>query len=78
MECHSVRHVYIFDIREVWPSSWMTQGLTLKPSVVTIWALSLHTCSQLRGDLRAMKDEQNSKTTITHNEKHQAGRKASI
>ena len=26
MECHSVKHVYIVDIREVWPSSWMTHG----------------------------------------------------
>ncbi len=42
--------------------------LTLKPSAVTNMALSLHTCSQLRGDLLAMKDKQNNKTTITHNE----------
>ena len=33
-------------------------GLTLKPSAVIRWALSLHTCSQLRGDLLAMKDKQ--------------------
>ena len=31
-------------------------------------ALSLHTCSQLQGDLLAMKDKQNNKTTTTHKE----------
>ena len=35
---------------------------------MTRWALSLHTCSQLRGDLLAMKDTQNNKTTTTHKE----------
>ena len=35
---------------------------------VTIWALSLHTCGKLRGDLRAMTDKQNNKTTLPHNE----------
>ena len=44
-------------------------GLTLKPSAVTRWALSLHTCSQRRGDLLAMKDRLNNKTTTTHKEK---------
>ena len=48
-------------------AGWLT-GLTLKPSAVTIWALSLRTCSQPRGDLLAMKDKQNNKTTITHKE----------
>ena len=43
-------------------------GLTLKPSDVTRWALSLHTRSQLRGDPLAMKDKQNNKTTTTHKE----------
>ena len=43
-------------------------GLTLKPSAMTRWALSLNTCSQLRGDLLAMKDKQNNKTTTTHKE----------
>ena len=44
------------------------RGLALKPSAVTRWALSLHTCSQLRGDLLAMKDNQTNKTTTPHNE----------
>ena len=39
--------------------------LTLKPSTVTMWALSLHTRSHLRGERLAMKDKQNNKTTIT-------------
>ena len=39
-------------------------GLTVKPSSVTMWALSLHTRSHLRGDRLAMKDKQNNKTTI--------------
>ena len=43
-------------------------GLTLKLSAVTRWALSLHTCSQLRDDLLAMKDKQNNKTTTPHKE----------
>ena len=43
-------------------------GLTLKPSAVTRWALSLHICSQLRGDLLAMKDKQNNKIVTTHKE----------
>ena len=43
-------------------------GLTLKPSAVTRWALSLHTCSQLRGDPLAMNDKQNNKATTTHKE----------
>ena len=42
--------------------------LTLKPTAVTRWTLSLHTCSQLRGDRLAMKDKQNNKTTTTHKE----------
>ena len=32
-------------------------GLTLKPSCVTMWALSLNTCSQLQRDLLAIKDK---------------------
>ena len=40
----------------------------MKPSAVTIWALSLRTCSYLWGDRLAMKDKQNNKTIITHNE----------
>ena len=36
-----------------------------KRGMSLLWALSLHTCSQLRGDL---KDKQNNKTTITRNE----------
>ena len=45
-------------------------GLTLKPSAVARWALSLHICSQLRGDLVAMK------IVTTHKEETQ-GRLAS-
>ena len=67
MECHLVQHVYRVDIREVWPSNWMTHR-ALKPSAVTRWTLSLHTCSHLRGDRLAMKDKQNNKTTTTHKE----------
>ena len=43
-------------------------GLTVKPSAVTRWALSLHICSQLRGDLAAMKDKQTDKIVTTHEE----------
>ena len=43
-------------------------GLTLKPSAATRWALSLHTCSQLRSDLLAMKDKPNNNKTTTHKE----------
>ena len=35
---------------------------------VTRWDLSLRACSQQRGDLLAMKDKQNNKTTTTHKE----------
>ncbi len=34
-------------------------GLTLQPSAVSRWALSLHVYSQLRVDLASMKDGQN-------------------
>ena len=42
--------------------------LTLKPSTVARWVLSLHTSSQLRGDLLVMKDKQHNNTTTTHRE----------
>ena len=51
-------------------------GLTLKPSAVARWALSLHICSQLRGDLVAMKEGQDNKIVTTHKEETQ-GRLAS-
>lgn len=43
-------------------------GLTLKPSAVARWALSLHICSKLRGDLMAMKNEAVKKVVVTHKE----------
>ena len=43
-------------------------GLTLQPSAVSRWALSLHVTSQLRLDLTAMKDGRQSKVTATHKE----------
>ena len=46
-------------------------GLTLKPSAVARWALSLHICSQLRGDLVAMKERQDNKIVTTHREETQ-------
>ena len=51
-------------------------GLTLKPSVVARWALSLHIYSQLRGDLVAMKEGQDNTIGTTHKEETQ-GRLAS-
>ena len=51
-------------------------GLTLKPSAVARWALSLYICSQLRGDLVAMKEGQDNKIVTTHKEETQ-GRLAS-
>ena len=45
-------------------------GLTLKPASVARWALSLHVCSQLRSDLMAMKEEQDTKTVSTHKEEN--------
>ncbi|KAG0720169.1 hypothetical protein GWK47_006923 [Chionoecetes opilio] len=43
-------------------------GLTLQPSAVSRWALSLHVCSQLRVDLLALKDGQTNRSTTTHKE----------
>ena len=43
-------------------------GLTLQPSAVSRWALSLHVCSLLRYDLKSMKEGQGSKTVTTHKE----------
>ena len=47
-------------------------GLTLQPSAVARWALSLHICSQLRGDLVAMKVGQENKIVTTHKEETQS------
>ena len=43
-------------------------GLTLQPSSVSTWALSLHVCSQLRVDLTSMKDGQRHKVMTMHKE----------
>ena len=43
-------------------------GLTLQPSAVSRWALSLHVTSQLRLKSTAMKDGRQSKVTTTHKE----------
>ena len=43
-------------------------GLTLQPSAVSRWALSLYVTSQLRLNLAAMKDGRQSKVTTTHKE----------
>lgn len=43
-------------------------GLTLQPSAVSRWALSLHVCSQLRMDLSAMKDGPQEKQVTVHKE----------
>ena len=43
-------------------------GLTMQPSAVSRWALSLHVCSQLRRDLTSMKESQKSKVVTTHKE----------
>ena len=42
--------------------------MTLQPSAVSMWTLSLHVCSQLRVDLAAMKDGQRNKVMTTHKE----------
>ena len=43
-------------------------GLTLQPSAVSRWALSLHVCSQLRVDLASLKDGPSNKVMTTHKE----------
>ena len=43
-------------------------GLTLQPSAMSRWALSLHVTNQLRLNLTAMKDGRQSKITTTHKE----------
>jgi hypothetical protein len=42
--------------------------ITLQPSTVARWALSLHTCSKLLDDLVAMKDGVKLKVTEKHKE----------
>ena len=69
MECHPVRHVYRVDIREVWPSSWMTHGAHSEAVSCDYMGSELaYTCSHLWGDLLALKDKQNNKITKTHKE----------
>ena len=63
MECHSVRHIYRVDIREVWPSSWVTHGAQYE-AVSCDYMDSKLACSYLWGDRLAMKDKQSNKTTI--------------
>lgn len=43
-------------------------GLTLQPSAVATWALSLHVCSQLRMDVTALKEGQKSSVATSHKE----------
>jgi hypothetical protein len=43
-------------------------GITLSPSAVKHWALSLHTCSQLLKDLDDMRDISASLNVTTHKE----------
>ena len=47
-------------------------GITLQPSFVARWALSLHICSQLRGDLAAMKEGRQDKIVTHHKEESNA------
>ena len=43
-------------------------GITLKPEMLKVWALSLHACSWLESDLDDMTDEDTqSKVVTTHN-----------
>ena len=68
MECHPVRHDYIVDIREVWPSSWMTHGAHSEAVSCDYMGSELAYMQPSVGDRLATKDKQNNKTTITHNE----------
>ena len=43
-------------------------GITLKPSALNRWALSLHTCSQLMKDVSSISDTAHQKVVITHKE----------
>ena len=47
-------------------------GITLQPSAVARWALSLHICSQLRGELAAMKEGRQEKIVTHHKEEYNA------
>ena len=40
-------------------------GITLQPSAVARWALSVHICTQLRGDLAATKEGRQDKNRHT-------------
>ncbi len=51
-------------------------GLTLQPTAVSRWALSLHVCSQLRVDLAAMKDGPQQKHVTVHKEESYARMKS--
>jgi len=43
-------------------------GLTLKPSTLRRWVLSLHICSQLKKDLMSLADYDKQTTAVTHKE----------
>ena len=47
-------------------------GVTLKPSAVSRWALSLHICSQLRVDLASLKDREPECSTTVYKEESQS------
>ena len=43
-------------------------GITLQPSTVKRWALSLHLCAQLRKDVMSLSDPDEQTTVTTHKE----------
>jgi len=48
-------------------------GITLKPEMLKVWALSLHACSRLESDLDDMTDEDTQSTMVTtHKEEAKA------
>ena len=48
-------------------------GITLKPEILEVWALSLHECSRLESDLDDITDEDTqSKVVTTHKEETKA------
>ena len=53
MECNPVRHIYRVDIREVWPSSWMTHGAhseAVSCDYTIMGSELVDTCRHLWGD----------------------------
>ena len=51
-------------------------GITLKPSTLKRWALSLHLCSQIVRDVSRMKDESRKVSVTVHKEKMPARNKS--